>query len=137
MGSYNGVIERRLRVNLMFKDGDRWEMINSLVAGASRSLCNRNPELYDPRPYGVALEASYPGLRENAEGEGTEAARELLLESFKRGSQPMCVAALLANAPTDGLTLEQESCLNFLITLACKDPDLCGVFAGEESSSLN
>ena len=107
-----------------FKAGNRWDMINSLRAGASLGSCGRHADRYDPRPYGVALLCLYPGL---LDPDSVDAVR-VLSEGVDRGSASMCIAALLAGAPVAAIDWTQRERLHGLIDMAKASPDLSHVF---------
>lgn len=100
-----------------FIDGDRWMLINRIRA------CSQFK-------YGEALLAVYPGLRDNALGNGSADSLRLLRDGIFNRSQPMCLAALLANAPLE-VTETEKTQLDWLMLIAASDRDLSFVFEEE------
>jgi hypothetical protein len=90
-------------IDIAIIKGDRWEQINALTSGASRATCGRRIDLYDNRPYGIALmQGAYPLLKAWASGEWQVAHQQeclqLLRDAADRRSSPMALAATLAIA---------------------------------------
>lgn len=121
--------------------GDAWQQINRLRAGASAATCNKHPEHYDARTYGLALlEGDYPQLKALFLGQWDDPQQQQCLQLFRdaasRGSVPMAIAGLLAlqshpTATRDWVwqhLSEDQTKLEFLLALASTDPDYRSLF---------
>lgn len=121
----NPLLENRLQ------QGDRWQQINSIRAGASLATCGRNPEVYNPKPYGMALLENFPHLQQCCEGTCQDDCQQLIRTAINRGSVPMAIAALLVfqghstkakNATWKALSESDQQKLQFLLELGQSDP---------------
>jgi len=125
--------KEQMITKIKFSSADRWQLICSFRGGASyrtwKNYGGRNSPTFDERTYGDALEENYPGLKQNAQGDGHEAALAAMKDGLKRRSTCLTTAALLANARVDKLDKPQQALLSWLIQLAKSDPELKHIFS--------
>lgn len=128
--------------DLPFQQEGRRQLVNDLPVGASYAVCGHKRELFDDRPYGMALqESSYPRLRELFDGRWEPhhlaLANTLLHDALERGSIALAIVFALAmqgHPPErrsiiwEELSPTEQRRLEFLLALALADPDFDPVF---------